>query len=152
MPEHIGLQVQPAPSGSQLFVIDPEDRPPVPAVVGAVAGYLYRLPPLARLAPVVRIRVLSKTRFNAELYNRANYIAPVTYDRWFITTKDPTGKDLLTNAPLSQFLDEWPGVGSPQRNAHLRTLADHWIDPLQSYVFCIADNTQEAPVIVFDYA
>ena len=135
-------------TGKQLFVVDPFDHPPVPAVVGSLAGYEYRLPALNRLAPVVQIRALTVDEFDlpAEYADRGLF-APwfKAYANWLIYTRDPTGKELMRYMPLSafctvKFLEIRP-----------RYLLNHWIDPLQSHLICTVDNSTTAPILEFTY-
>ena len=135
-------------TGKQLFVIDPFDHPPVPAIVGSLAGFEYRLPALNRLAPVVHIRALTATDFSlpGEYADRGMRTPSLQgYADWLIYTRDPTGKELMRYMPLSAFCT---GKATEIRT---RYLLNHWIDPLQSHLLCTMDNENYAPVLEFTY-
>lgn len=135
---------QPAGAGYQLFRVDAREHPPTPGVFGSLAGYEYRLPPLARLAPVIQIQV---PFFSYE--PPVNELPPPDSSQlrnWLLYTKDPTGKDLMRGIPLIAFLPD-----NRNRWSRHRILLNHWIDPLQSYLLCTEDNQLTAPTLMFTY-
>lgn len=128
-----------------LVLINAFDHPAVPAIVGSIAGFLYPLPATLQLRPVVRIRALTDNEYRNQVPAQGAPQVPGTYRNWFLTTRDPTGKFLMRDAPLDQF--RWD---KSQRTA--RYLNDlHWIDPKQSFVYCTADNLPDLVALELTY-
>jgi hypothetical protein len=142
------ITATPAGTGQQLFLINPDDRPVTIGPPGSLAGYEYRLPPLARSAPVVQIVAMGNESFSVPGNEAAKLLGASDYRHWLICTKDPTGKDLMRYAPLSQFVIQPANDGVRRKR---RVLLNHWIDPLQSHLICTVDGLVGFPCVQFIY-
>lgn len=145
------LHRQPVPLSSELVIVNAFDHPPVPAIVGSLAGFAYRLPPLGQLRPVVRIRAFDVAQFNYNITTPDGVAqVPSDYTNWYLYTRDPSGTQLMRAAPVQQFVER-AIPNSKFGNIRPRWLDAHFIDPLQSYLICTADNLTELVALQFDY-
>lgn len=148
------LHVQPSANSFETFFVNAFEHPDVPAIVGSLAGYEYVLPPLAQLRPVVRVRALTNTQIVAPPGARgadAGLRVPGDYTNWFITLREPTGAFIAKDAPLQQFVQDSPTLGSRDRVVYSRAVRNWWIDPRQSYVYCTQDNATDLVALQFQY-
>ena len=145
------LHRQPVPLSSELVIVNAFDHPPVPAIVGSLAGFAYRLPPLSQLRPVVRIRALVGDDLNYSIATPDGTASvPGKYLHWFLYTRDPSGKQLMRAAPVEQFVAR-PLSNVQRGNIRPRWLDAHFIDPLQSYLITTLDNQADLVALQFDY-
>lgn len=144
------LHRQPVPLTSELVLVNSFDHPPVPAIVGSLAGFAYRLPPLGQLRPVVHIRALIADQFDLRIEGPDGLaVPPPDYVNWFLYTRDPSGKQLMRAAPVQQFVEA--NINKATLNRRPRWLDAHFIDPLQSYLICTSDNQPDLVALQFTY-
>lgn len=134
-------------SGRQIFNIDTSQQPN-PAIVGALAGFRYYLPPLNILWPVRQIIAYTAEQLTFNVDSGFGTMSVPTANRlvnYMITLVEPDGTHIVNNMPISCF-----NIGAANVVPHYFSLKK-LIDPRQSYVVPLVDGGTHNLVFEFLY-